>query len=123
MAQLSEKRCATGALRDRLEAFYQIYNRREFVHPDPLEVLYRYEKLQDREVAALVAGSLAYGRVDQILKSVSLVLEKMSPSPYRFLTDTSPVKINAVFSEFRYRFTTGRELAAMFIGVKHVLEH
>ena len=67
--------------KDRLDALYRKYNRREFVHPDPLEFLYPYKKLCDREIVALVASSLAYGKVAQILKSVSCVLEQMTPSP------------------------------------------
>ena len=58
-----------------LEALYTVYNRREAVHPDPVEFLYRYEDPADREVAGLVASSLAYGRVMHILNSVSAVLE------------------------------------------------
>ena len=60
-----------------LEELYSRYNSREFVHPDPLEMLYDYENLPDREIAGLIASSLAYGRVTQILGSVSLVLERM----------------------------------------------
>ena len=72
-----------------LEHLYQKYNRREFVHPDPLEFLYNYNELRDREIAGLLASSLAYGRVFQILKSVSNVLEKMMPSPSRFIEESS----------------------------------
>ncbi|MBI4411434.1 MAG: DUF2400 family protein, partial [Deltaproteobacteria bacterium] len=59
------------------EALYLAYNCREFVHPDPLEFVYRYADPRDQEVAGLVASALAYGNVTQILKSVSGVLEKM----------------------------------------------
>lgn len=64
-------------LEETLEHLYEKYNKREFVHPDPLEFLYEYNNLRDREIAGLLASSLAYGRVSQILKSVSNVLEKM----------------------------------------------
>ena len=47
---------------------YETYNHREFVHPDPLEFLYDYQDLRDREIVGLVASSLAYGGVRQILK-------------------------------------------------------
>ncbi len=44
-------------LRETLEDLYARYNRREFVHPDPLEFLYAYPDLRDREVAGLVAAT------------------------------------------------------------------
>jgi len=46
-----------------LEELYELYNRRRFVHPDPLEVLYEYDDVRDREIVGLVASALAYGRV------------------------------------------------------------
>jgi len=65
-------------LAEALEGLYDCYNNRCWVHPDPLEYLYRYDRLDDREVAALVASMLAYGRVGQILKSVSEVLDHLA---------------------------------------------
>ena len=49
--------------RRRLESLYARYNRREFVHPDPIECLAGYPDPADREIAGLVASALAYGRV------------------------------------------------------------
>ena len=104
-----------------LEHLYQKYNRRKFVHPDPLEFLYNYEELRDREIVGLIASSLAYGRVSQILKSVSAVLEKMTPSPSQFIEKASRESLLHTFSGFKHRFTTGDELAAMLFGIKNVI--
>jgi uncharacterized protein (TIGR02757 family) len=105
-----------------LEALYARYNHREFVHPDPLEFLYPYTDLRDREIAALIASSLAYGRVIQILRSVASVLGRMGPSPYLFLVDASFKKIRAVFSGFKHRFTGGEDLSAMLWAAKTTIE-
>ncbi|TFG93517.1 MAG: TIGR02757 family protein [Syntrophobacterales bacterium] len=104
-----------------LECLYGEYNRREFVRPDPLEFLYRYENPADREVVGLVASSLAYGRVLQINRSIESVLARMSPSPSRFIRDASPESLRRTFSGFRHRFTSGDEMAAMLLGVKNVV--
>ncbi|MBW1933628.1 MAG: DUF2400 family protein, partial [Deltaproteobacteria bacterium] len=109
-------------LKDSLERLYRKYNRREFVHPDPLEFLYHYEGLCDREIVAFVASSLAYGRVAYILKSVSFVLERMKPTPSEFLKRTSLETIHQTFSGFRHRFTNDQKLCAMLFGVKKVIE-
>ncbi|MBW2648659.1 MAG: TIGR02757 family protein [Deltaproteobacteria bacterium] len=108
-------------LEETLEHLYGKYNRRAFVHPDPLEFLYDYENLRDREIAGLIASSLAYGRVSQILKSVSNVLEKMMPSPSRFIEESSMKSLLRTFSSFKHRFTTGEEIAAMLFGMKNVI--
>jgi uncharacterized protein (TIGR02757 family) len=108
--------------RERLEELYALYHRRELVHPDPLEFLYDYRALGDREVVALVASSLAYGRVAGILKSVSTVLERMDPSPSDFLLNSSFDFLRSTFADFKHRFTTGQELAAMLWDAKRLIE-
>ncbi len=99
---------------------YETYNRREYVHPDPLEFLYDYGELRDREIVGLVASSLAYGAVRQILKSVGSVLERME-SPHDFLEQASKQDLLQTFRSFKHRFTTGEELATMLYGVKKAL--
>ena len=108
-------------LEEVLENLYQTYNRREFIHPDPLEFLYDYEDLRDREIAGLVASSLAYGRVSQIIRSVSFVLERMTPSPFLFIQDATMESLLDIYSGFKHRFTTGDEIAAMMFGMKNVI--
>jgi uncharacterized protein (TIGR02757 family) len=103
-----------------LDHLYNRYNRRCFVPPDPLQFLYEYENREDREIVALVASSLAYGRVAQIIKSIASVLDRMVPSPHGFLERASGQCIKDTFSEFRHRFTTGEELAELLIGIKCV---
>ena len=80
-----EVKCPRGASKnheeEELEALYRHYNRRCYVHPDPLEFLYDFQDPMDMEVVGFIASCLAYGNVKQILRSVSLVLEKMGPSP------------------------------------------
>ncbi len=100
-----------------LEALYERYNRREFVHPDPLEFLYRYDDPLDREVAGLIASSLAFGRVAQILKSVTYVLDRMGESPSRFVYDARPATLEECFGGFVHRIWTGRQLAALLSGM------
>lgn len=110
-------------LKRRLEALYGRYNRREFVHPDPLEFLYRFSDLRDREVAGMVAAALAYGRVRQIIKSVSIVLECMGPSPFRYVRDATDAQLYSALDGFVHRFATGRGVARLLIGIREVIDH
>jgi len=59
----------------RLEELYRQYNRPEFVHPDPVEFLYHYEDLCDREIVAFVTytcyESLPYTAPKTVLIRVS----------------------------------------------------
>jgi len=108
--------------REWLDTLYTSFNHREFVHPDPLEFLYDYHELQEREIVGLVASSLAYGRVAQILKSVSSVLERMNPSPLSFLLNSPLELLLSTFADFKHRFTTGEDLSFMLWGARHLFE-
>lgn len=105
-----------------LEELYCRYNTREYVEPDPIQFLYRYDDLRDREIVALIASSLAYGRVSQIIKTIALVIDAMYPSPYRFIMDERDSSLVDRFSRFQYRFTSGKELAALLQKVKQTIE-
>jgi uncharacterized protein (TIGR02757 family) len=117
-----KKNRAQTNLKEKLDKLYAHYNKRRFVHPDPLEFLYNYDDLRDRELVGLIASSLAYGRVAQILKSVSSLLETMSPSPYSFLANTTEKNLMKSFDGFKHRFTTGNDVAYMMLGAKRILE-
>jgi uncharacterized protein (TIGR02757 family) len=109
-------------LKNRLDELYGKYNHRKFIHPDPLEFLYGYNDLRDREIVGLVSSSLAYGRVVQILKSVNIVLDKMKPSPYRFILETGPEYLEECFKDFKHRFTAGSEIAGLLTATAQMIK-
>jgi len=111
-----------GSAKERLEALYGAYNRRCYVHPDPLEFLYDFPDPLDLEIVGFIASSLAYGNVKQILRSVSLVLAKMGSSPSAFLLDLPFNRIAGTFSDFKHRFTSGEDIARLLWGVRLVIE-
>lgn len=105
-----------------LEKTYRAMNRPEYIHPDPLEFVWRYPGKADREVVGLIAACLAYGNVRQILKSVDKVLSPMGRSPAAWLRGTSPQAIRKALAGFRHRFTTGAEMAVFLLNIKSAIE-
>jgi len=105
-----------------LEKTYREMNKPEFIHPDPLEFVWRYQDRADREIVGLIAACLAYGNVTQILKSVEKVLGPMGKSPAAWLKAAEPAIIKKTFAAFKHRFTTGAELAVFLLNIKHGVE-
>ena len=108
--------------KEKFDEIHRLFHQRAFVHPDPLEFLYDYPDLRDREIVGLTASSLAYGRVGQILKSTSSVLERLGKTPHAFLLNTSLERLLSIFSDFKHRFTTGEELAFMLWGARRIFQ-
>ena len=102
-----------------LDGLYYVYQRRELINPDPLYFLYKYEDVRDREIAGLVASSLAYGRVAQIMKSVDRVLTCLTDEPYKFLVNNDEPEI--VPEGFKHRFTTGNDVNNLLRNLREIL--
>lgn len=108
-------------LKEKLEELYLKYNRREFVHPDPLEFLYNYARPEDREIAALFASSLAYGRVEQILKTVERIMAIMGHNPFDYICSGNEKKFGKDFEGIVHRFATGDKIAALASGASGMI--
>jgi uncharacterized protein (TIGR02757 family) len=107
-------------LRKVLERLYAKYNHREFIPPDPLQFVYQYSDRGDKEVVGFLAAQLAYGRVQQIQKSVSDLLGRMGHSPVRFVRDFDKHGRNRL-EGFKHRFTTADCLSDLLLLLKNVL--
>lgn len=104
-----------------LDEVYHRYHRREMVPPDPLQCLYAYEDPAEREVAALLAASLAVGKAQSIVCQVNAVLCRMGPKPASFLKQADAEELHRVCRGFRYRFFSEDELRAFLGGVAETL--
>lgn len=104
------------------EELYQRLNRRRYVEPDPLQFLYDYPDPCDREIVALVASALAYGRVKQILQSVTDALGRLGRRPGAFVIEAGPETLRHAFDGFKHRFSDGDNLAALLSGAANALK-
>lgn len=109
------------ALKSVLDHLYETYATRQWVHPDPLEFLYACEDVRDRELVGLIASSLAYGNVRQILRSVARVLDVLGPRPRARLLRMSDTALEGGLAGFRHRWTTDRDVFRLLSGVRAVL--
>ncbi len=98
------------------EKIYRRFNRKEFVHPDPLEFVLRFREPADQEVAGLIASGMAYGRVGQILNSLEKVFTVLARPSADMERMTRRDMLDSLGS-FRHRWTTGHELVDLLRGI------
>ena len=110
------------SLKNKLDSIYLKYNQREYVDPDPLLFLYDYKEKKDREIAGFIATGFAYGRVEQIMKIVDMVLRKLKPSPYYYLMPRAKKDIENDFKNFHYRFAKDHHVINFLWGIRQVLK-
>ncbi len=90
---------------------------------DPVEIVWRYPRPADREVVALVASTLAYGRVDLLKDAIERALAPLGPHPARRLRQ-DPVDAGEPLDEFVYRMSRGPDLADLYCALgRHLQEY
>ena len=104
-----------------LEKLYSRYNHRSLIKPDPLQFVYRYSNRADMEIAGFLAAELAYGRVQQIEKSLTNLFGRMGESPYAFVRDFGKAQRRSL-TGFKHRFTTGQAISDLLQLLREVFE-
>ena len=89
---------------------------------DPVEYVNLHKNVRDREIAGLVASSLAYGKVSQIRRDCETALGIMGP-PRAYVDAGDRRRFERDFRGFKHRFTTGDEMAALLAGVKAAIDN
>ncbi|MHC4309708.1 MAG: TIGR02757 family protein [Planctomycetota bacterium] len=115
-----EKASKRTAIKSVLDKLYNKYNHRDLIKPDPLQFVYRYNNPSDREIVALLAADLAYGRVEQIQKSLTNLFERMGESPYEFVKGFGKAERKKL-NGFKHRFNNDQDISDLLTLLKKVL--
>ncbi|MBI1870256.1 MAG: TIGR02757 family protein [Chlamydiae bacterium] len=108
-------------LKKYLDPFLKKFNYSKHLSQDPILFIHRYQEPRDQEVVALLASSLAYGRVEKILEFLERLFQIMGPSPYQFIIKFDPERDRKLFHDFTYRFHRGRHIACFIYLISKIL--
>jgi len=95
-----------------LDRLYRAYNH-EGAAQDPIQIVRRFSRPDDREVVGFLASGLAFGRVASVLQSIERVLAVLGPSPARFVRAFDPARHGEPLSRIGHRWTRGPDLVAL----------
>jgi len=107
-------------IKDVLERLYNKYNHHNLIKPDPLQFVYHYTKPSDMEIIAFLSAGLAYGRVEQIQKSLNNLFERMGKSPYAFVRGFGKSEQKRL-KGFKHRFTSDQDISDLLMLFKKIL--
>jgi uncharacterized protein (TIGR02757 family) len=88
---------------------------------DPIGLVHRFEDDRDREVAALIASSLAYGRVSLLRQAIGEVFDVLGDRPARLLQDVAPGQLSEPLDGFVYRMSRGPDLVDLLWAIGEAL--
>lgn len=105
----------------RLDELYASFNFPESAF-DPIQVVRRYERLDDRELIAFIAAGLAFGRVASVVNSIETVCAVLGPRPAEFIRRFDPATDAAPLLPLVHRWIRGRDIIALLWILRTMIE-
>ena len=87
---------------------------------DPVQYVRRFGSREDAEIAGLLISSVAYGKIDHIMRDAQTLLDIVGNEPARFVASFTKVQARK-FGGFKHRFTRGTHMACLVYRIKHAL--
>src|SRR5262245_65013339 len=108
----SEMEPSRTSLKPALDRLYESFNAPDRA-VDPIQIVRRYSRLEDREIVAFVAAGLAFGRVASVMASIEGVCRVLGSSPAAFVRGFEPRVHGAPLRLLGHRWTRGPDFVAL----------
>jgi len=118
---LSKYKFAPIALKPVLDRLYTEFNYPDSA-ADPIHIVRRYRRADDREVVAFCAAALAFGRVASVLQSIERLLDIIGAEPAAYVRGFDPFRQRKAFADFVHRWTRGPDLVALLWILKQMFD-
>src|SRR3954463_14814796 len=89
---------------------------------DPIQIVRRFSRDDDREVVAFVAASLAFGRVTSVLQSIERVLAVVGAQPADYVRRFDPRRDAPAFSGIVHRWTRAPDIVALLWLMRQMID-
>ena len=97
-----------------------------FNHPDsatdPIQIVRRFQRDDDREIVGFIAAALAFGRVSSVLQSIARVLAVMGPEPSAYVRRFDARRDGPAFAGIVHRWTREADIVAMLWLLRQMID-
>jgi len=104
-----------------LDQLYESFNFPDSA-TDPIQIVRRFTRNDDREVVGFCAASLAFGRVASVLQSIERLLAIMGPEPAVYVRRFDPARDAPAFKGLVHRWTRERDIVALLWIIRQMLD-
>ncbi|MFI3318329.1 MAG: TIGR02757 family protein [Rikenellaceae bacterium] len=104
-----------------LEELYIRFNKVEFIEADPISIPHRYDSREDREIAGLLAATIAWGNRKAIVKSANRMMEFMDNAPHAFVMGASVAELEHL-KGYVHRTFNGGDLIDFVYAMRGIFE-
>ena len=103
-----------------LEELHDKFNCEEFIEADPISVPHSFSRKEDREIAGLLASTIAWGNRKAIVKSAHRMMRYMDNAPYDFVVNASEQELEQLSTYVHRTFNDG-DFQDFVRGMRHII--
>jgi uncharacterized protein (TIGR02757 family) len=119
--RIAELRLTPDRLKAALDELYDSFNIADSA-TDPIQIVRRFSRDDDREVVGFIAAALAFGRVASVLQSIERVLAVIGPEPAAWLRRFDARRDGRAFDGIVHRWTRERDIVALLWLLRQMLD-
>ena len=108
-------------LKPTLDRLYDSFNVPDSA-TDPIQIVRRFHRDDDREIVGFCAAGLAFGRVSSVLQSVERLVAVMGDRPAQFVRRFEPASEGVALRSFVHRWTRGVDIIALLWVLRQMLD-
>ena len=95
------------------------YNHPDFIETDPIQIPHLFSDINDIEIAAFFASTIAWGQRVTIIKNMQKLIALMDHAPYDFITNSTDKDLER-FKYFKHRTFNGIDCKFFIQSVKNI---
>ena len=104
-----------------LDQLYTDFNHADSA-TDPIQIVKRFSRDDDREIVGFIAAALAFGRVSSVLQSIERVLAVMGPEPAAYVRGFDARRDGPAFAGIVHRWTREADIVAMLWLLRQMID-
>lgn len=111
-----------SALLSLLNEKADLYNRPEFIKPDPIRIPHLFSHRHDIELSAFLTATIAWGQRPLIIRSAEKLMAMMGHSPFGFVMEAHDRQLERLVS-FVHRTFNGIDLHYFVLALRNIYTH
>jgi uncharacterized protein (TIGR02757 family) len=104
-----------------LDQLYTDFNHADSA-TDPIQIVKRFSRDDDREIVGFIAAALAFGRVSSVLQSIERVLAVIGPEPAAYVRRFDARRDGPAFAGIVHRWTREADIVAMLWLLRQMMD-
>lgn len=99
-----------------------LYNRKDFIATDPIQIPHRFAKKEDIEISAFLISTIAWGQRKTIIRNGEKLMRLMDETPHDFIVNFTDKDLKK-FEDFVHRTFNFDDLIAFLNALQNIYLH